>query len=595
MRTKHLRLVVAVLGLLLLARSRETAAQEPVLVFTHATVIDASGAGARRDMTVTVEQGRITDVRPSTKRRLPPGTRVIDASHKYLIPGLWDMHVHWNDERFLGLFLANGVTGIRVMWGEPQHLKWRAAIANGKLQGPRMIVAGPLLDGPNPVWPDSTIVATAAEARDVVPSIRRDGYDFVKVYSRLPREAYFAIAAEAKRANLAFAGHVPNALTVLEASDAHQKSIEHLDGLLSGVSSVEKEVRERMAALSGVSPAVRAARRELSERMLATFDSAKATALFARFVRNGTWQCPTLTLLRAYASLDDSGFVSDPRLKYMPRSAKSMWQPQNNPFLAGKSAADYEVGRRVLRRLYELVGAMNRAGVPFIAGTDVLNPFVFPGFSLHDELALLVDAGLTPLQALRAATSSAAAFAGRSADLGAVKSGYLADLVLLDRNPLEDIRNTRAISAVVMSGRLYDRAALDRMLADAEKTASLQSLTGRLSDTINAQGVEAAVALYREIEAREKDAYDFSEGELDQLGYDLLFAKKAREAIEMLKLNVDAHPDSASAHDHLAAAYLDHGDRELAIEAYKKSVQLDPANSVSAVKLKKLERADGGR
>lgn len=214
-----------------------------------------------------------------------------------------------------------------------------------------MIVAGPLLDGPNPVWPDSTIVATAAEARDVVPSIRRDGYDFVKVYSRLPRETYFAIAAEAKRADLAFAGHVPNALTVLEASDAHQKSIEHLDGLLSGVSSVEKEVRERMAALSGVSPAGRAARRELSERMLTTFDSAKATALFARFVRNGTWQCPTLTLLRAYASLDDPGFVSDPRLKYMPRSAKSMWQPQNNAFLAGKSAADYEVGRRVLRRL----------------------------------------------------------------------------------------------------------------------------------------------------------------------------------------------------------------------------------------------------
>jgi imidazolonepropionase-like amidohydrolase len=341
-----------------------------------------------------------------------------------------------------------------------------------------MFIASPIVDGPNPVWPGSKVVAGAADAKEAVHAIKAGGYDFVKVYNRLPRDAYFAIADEAARAGLTFAGHVPNLVTPAEASDAHQKSIEHLDGLLSGVSSAEAEVRKRAAELStggeagsGVTAESRAARRELSERILATTDPAKASQLFERFVRNGTWNCPTLTVLRAIASLDDPAFVSDPRLKYMPAAIRTQWRPDNDPRLKTKTAADYEVGRRVLKRQVEMVGAMNRAGVRLIAGTDVLNPFAFPGFSLHDELALLVQAGLTPMEALRAATASAAEFMGRS-DLGTLKRGNAADLVLLDRNPLDDIHNSTAIAAVVANGRLFDRAALDRMLADIEKLAA---------------------------------------------------------------------------------------------------------------------------
>jgi imidazolonepropionase-like amidohydrolase len=256
---------------------------------------------------------------------------------------------------------------------------------------------------------------------------------------------------------------------------------DHLTGILSSVSSAETEVRKRAAEVStagdaaaGISAETRAALRELQERILATYDAEKASALYARFVRNGTWICPTLVVLRSMASVDDPSFVADPRLKYMPPQIRTSWNPANAPFLKTKTASDYEVDRRTLRKQSELVGAMNRAGVRIIAGTDVLNPFAFPGFSLHDELALLVDAGLTPMEALRAATGGAAEFMGRN-DVGIVKRGNLADVVLLDANPLENIRNTTRIAAVVANGRLYDRAALDSLLADAENVANADS------------------------------------------------------------------------------------------------------------------------
>src|SRR5262249_2000454 len=242
--------------------------------------------------------------------------------------------------------------------------------------------------------------------------------------------------------------------------------------------SAETEVRKRAAEVStagdaatGISAETRAVLRELQERVVATYDAEKASALYARFVRNGTWMCPTLVVLRSMASLDDPSFVADPRVKYMPPQIRTSWNPANAPFLKTKTAADYEVDRRTLRKEYELVGGMNRVGVRIIAGTDVLNPFAFPGFSLHDELALLVDAGLTPMQALRAATGGAAEFMGRN-DVGMVKRGNLADVVLLDAGPLENIRNTTRIAAVVANGHLYDRAALDGLLADAERVAN---------------------------------------------------------------------------------------------------------------------------
>ena len=458
----------SVLLIAMVAAGGPIASQSTPLVLTHVNVIDGTGAPIGRDMTVTISDGRIAAIEPSGRARVPQAAQVIDASGKYLIPGLWDMHVHWYDERFLSLFVANGVTGVRQMWGMPLHLAWRNRIDKGELLGPRFSIASPIVDGPNPVWPRSIVVSDEAGARQTVRDVKRMGYDFVKVYNRIPRDAYVALSAEARREGLSVAGHVPMGVGAAEASDAGQKTIEHLDGILYGASSVGKELSQRNVELSkggeaskGIDPATRTARRALRERLLGTYDVSRASALFATFVKNGTWQCPTLTVIRSMAWLDDPAFTSDARLKYLPRSIAENWNPKSRPLPATKTPADYALDRRVYRKQLEIVGAMHRAGVKILAGTDVLNPYAFPGFSLHDELALLVEAGLSPLEALKTATANPAAYLGMNDRLGTIAPGKLADLVLLDANPLENIAHTKRIAGVVVAGRLIDRRELD--------------------------------------------------------------------------------------------------------------------------------------
>jgi tetratricopeptide (TPR) repeat protein len=244
--------------------------------------------------------------------------------------------------------------------------------------------------------------------------------------------------------------------------------------------------------------------------------------------------------------------------------------------------------RRVFRKELEVVGAMQRAGVRMIAGTDVLNPFAFPGFSLHDELALLVAAGLTPMEALQTATLNAAAYLGQSAAIGTIEAGKAADLVLLDANPIENIANTKRIAAVVAGGRLLERRDLDGLLMEAERIGNLQSISETLSRTIESKGVEAAVKQYRNLKQREPNTYDFSENELNTLGYSLLKAKKVDEAIEILRLNTEMFSGSGGAFDSLGEAYMIKGDRERAIANYKRSLELDPRSANAVAMLKKL-------
>src|SRR6185436_18382493 len=205
---------------------------------------------------------------------------------------------------------------------------------------------------------------------------------------------------------------------------------------------------------------------------LETFSPDKANALFARLARNHTWQCPTLTVLRNIASLDDPKLHEDPRVKYMPPGFTNGWNPANDFRFKDRTAEDYELGRTTYKKLTELVVPMRRAGVEFLAGTDVLNPYCFPGFSLHDELELFVGAGLSPMEALQTATLNPARYLGKEKDLGTIEKGKIADLVLLDASPLENIGNTRKIDAVVAGGKLHPKAELQKMLADVEALAS---------------------------------------------------------------------------------------------------------------------------
>jgi cytosine/adenosine deaminase-related metal-dependent hydrolase len=451
----------------------------PPLVLRHATVIDVTDGLVRSEMTIVMTNGRITTVGQTDTVRLPSDAQVVDATSTFVIPGLWDMHVHWSLKEYLPLFIANGVTGVRVMWGVPMHHAWRQEIEQGTLLGPHLVIASRIVDGPHPIWRDSIAVGNAAEAREAVRQAKQEGADFIKIYDLLPRDAFFALVDESALQGLRFAGHVPHSVSVAEASDAGQHSIEHLTGLLMASSTHEDELRQAQEDVSAHLPEgerfpSRTRTRPLTRLMLETFSSEKASALFAHLTRNHTWQTPTLTVLRSNAWLDDPTFRHDPRLTYLPAEVTAQWDATTITRLKSLTPEDLALAKSVYQQHVALVGIMRRAGVAFLAGTDVLNPYCFPGFSLHDELGWLVEAGLTPLEAMQSATLNPARFLGKAQGLGTVEEGQRADLVLLDANPLEAISNTQRIHAVVVNGRLLDRAALDALLAQA-KAAATQS------------------------------------------------------------------------------------------------------------------------
>jgi imidazolonepropionase-like amidohydrolase len=447
------------------------------IVFQHVTVIDVLNGSPLADRSVAVAGGKITALGPVGAVEVPAGAKVVDSTGQYMIPGLWDMHVHFVFKSYGALMVANGVTGVRVMWGNPRglnHRDWRTEFSAGKAVGPRMMIASNIVDGPNPVWPGSAVVHNAAEGRGAVTAAKRSGADFVKVYELIPTDAYLAIAAECKAQGIPFAGHVPQRITAGEASDAGQKSIEHLTGIRTACSTREDDVmRERNNALEnskGVET-IRAVSEHQRDVIRDTFSDAKAQALFARFKKNGTWQCPTLTVLHSIAWLDDPAFINDPRLKYVLPFVRASWDPKRDFRFKSMTPAHFAQLKKDFEKNYLLVAAMNKAGVGLLAGTDEMNPYCFPGFSLHDELGLLVKAGLTPLEALGTATINPARYFGKDQSHGTVEAGKDADLVLLDANPLDDIHNTTKIRAVVADGRLYDRAALDQILSNSEHPA----------------------------------------------------------------------------------------------------------------------------
>ena len=578
---------------------QKTAEAQAKLIFTHATIIDTAGGPNKTDMTVVISGDRITDIKKTGKVHPPKGTQVIDATGKFLIPGLWDMHVHWYDARYLPLFIANGITGVRQMWGFPVHFQWREEITKGLLLGPRQVIAGTPIDGPRPFYPGVISVGNDNEARQAVRQVKESGADFIEVDRGLPREAYFAIADESRKLGISFAGGVPYSVRAAEASKAGQKSIEYLGavgpGLLLDCSNKEEELRkEGEKAAEGFSLRRSRTRSQLEalrkqqEMIFETYDAGKAAALFALFVENDTWQCPTLTVQRGLSYMDDKNFTDDARLKYMPKDLTERWEPKNNPFVSSNTAEDWAMRKKVFSKKLEIVRPMRRAGVKFIAGTDLANPYCFPGFSLHDELGLLVQAGLTPMEALQAATYNAAEFLGMRDSLGTVEAGKIADLVLLDANPLEDIGNTRKIAAVVVGGKYYPKNSLDEMLAKVEAIANLTSIAEPLLKTITEKDVESAIRQYYELKAAQPDAYDFSEEELNSLAYKLFQMKKLKEAIEVCKFNVELHPQSFNAYDSLAEAYMINGDKELAIKNFEKSLELNRFNWNAVKMLKKL-------
>jgi len=441
---------------------------EDTVVITDVNIIDVRTGEVRPDQTVVIDKSRIIAVGSRKDTRYPRNAPVIiNGKGFYLIPGLWDMHVHlvfgdWfplAQEISLPLFVANGVTGVRDMGSELSTVQtWRNEIEGQRLIGPRIMTSGPMLDGPKPRFPSSIAIVTPEDGRRAVDNLKHSGADFIKLQSLIPRDAVFSIADEAKKQEIPFEGHVPDSVRASEMSNAGMHSFEHLIGIFEGSSPLEDEF------LTGD-------RSETS--FLASYDSQRAAALAALLAKNQTWQCPTLVWERAGNLLDVTDFSKDARAKYVPAYWKEhTWKDFTQQVEAEFNADSLETRKKFLDKELEVVQLLHKAGVPFLAGTDTPpGVYIFPGFSLHEELQRFVAAGFTPLEALQTATLNPARFFHMEDQFGTIEKGRYADLVFLDANPLDDIRNTQKVAAVILNGRYFSKADLQKILQRVEESA----------------------------------------------------------------------------------------------------------------------------
>ena len=444
------------------------------IVIAHATVINPSTSSIQANRTVVITGDHITSVSDAAKFQSPKNARVIDAAGQYLIPGLWDMHVHsafgdWfpgGRDIILPLFIANGVTGVRDMGGDaPVLFEWRKQITDGKIVGPRMVISGPMLDGYLPSgklrFPSSVAITTPGSAVAAVDSLKTQGVDFIKVQSVISHDAYLAAAAEAHNQGLPIVGHVPDKVRIKEVVEAGQKSIEHLMGIFEGCSTEEDKFIKGEGSL---------------KLLLTTQNEQRCNSLTKLLAQNQIWQVPTLAWQRGGTFLDQRDLKHQPLDKYVPAYWRDVtWRRFTDEMMPDLLRDPLAMRQEYFTRNLQMVGALHHAGVPFMAGTDTApGVYIMPGFSLHDELANFVEAGFTPMESLQTATSNPAKFLEMEANFGSVEPGKVADLVLLRANPLEDIRNTQKINVVIAQGRLFDRAALDQILMKVEAAARRQ-------------------------------------------------------------------------------------------------------------------------
>ena len=442
------------------------------LAIENVTIIDALN-GAREGQTVLVEDGMITGVMAAGDAA--DAAEIVDGSGRYLIPGLWDFHVHLTyDARFTdamaGLFLNHGITSIRDTGGplEPV-LAAVAPLRAARAIAPRVFYAGPLLDGEYVVYdgtdrPPLGIGNPDVEtARANVARLAEAGVDFLKIYEMVTPEVFEVLVQEANARGLPMDGHVPLSMRARDVGP-HVQSLEHLRNLeMDCVADGEGWLAERRSRLEnpdGISGGDLRSSLHALQRLPAVeaYDESSCAEVLSAMAN--TIQVPTLRL-NALGVMPPFGRDDwDTLLEKLPAEVEAEWSAATESNRQGGPMRDLTYGEWSLF----LVGLMHEAGVPFGAGTDTPIGFAAPGYSLHSELELLVRAGLSPLEALEAATINPAEFFGLDAEMGTIETGRVADLVLLTANPLDDITNTRAIEAVVTKGQLLDRTALNGLV-----------------------------------------------------------------------------------------------------------------------------------
>jgi Amidohydrolase family len=440
------------------------------IIIRHINIVDVKTGTIQPNRIVYIKGNKIDAIEKDNDKNRRSFKGEIEGTNKYLIPGLWDMHTHdvgWlignaADSFITPIMLANGITGMRDMWGSKDAIALRDSVNRNLMIAPRMLVGSPIVNGPRVFSQAAVTITNIKEVPGIVDSLQREGYDFIKVYSFLRHDLFFALAKYCKEKRIPFEGHVPIGVSAENASSAGMRSLEHLFGLRKSFSITgEKLIPQWEAKMLDTSVSQFEVLLE-SESSAHPFDTTIAKKVTATIVANGTFVVPTLVACKGY-TFDRDSLMQSASMQYVPKALKQYWY---------EARAMLSFEKDMLQNFSQMLTFVHEQKLNIMAGTDTGNPFVIPGFSLHDELELYVRAGLTPLEALQTATLNPAIFLHLEKELGTVTKGKLADLVILDQNPLRNIKNTRRIHAIIMNGHLIDKDQIHQFLQKLKERAS---------------------------------------------------------------------------------------------------------------------------
>jgi hypothetical protein len=459
---------------------------EPSFVFENISTVDAVN-GLRTGQSVVITGNKIIDAGPAEDVQAPTGATLIDGSGKYMIPGLWDAHVHITNTEALRpamfpLFIVNGITYVRDTSATfdtilPMRERAReASQSNG--MAPQVYISGPHIESEQISWASSVSAVSPEDAAAIADSLISKDIDEIKLYELLPRDIYAEVLSIANEKGYNVSAHVPLSMDVVEASEAGLASMEHMQNLeLSCSSDWETLLKSRQemiaegAHLSGneMRGSIHRAQRL---HAIQTFDEERCEIVIQALAANNTWQVPTLTITTV---ADHRLFASDDwrdTFRYLPETVRLDWEERAVSMTEQEAS---EEDSAYAEWAYNIIPKLAEAGVGIMAGTDMPLALLTPGFSLHEELVMLVDAGLTPMQVLEAATLRPAQYFGLENEQGSISRNMIADVVILDGNPLDDISNTQRINAVMRNGHLHTRDDLDSILAQLEENGEVLS------------------------------------------------------------------------------------------------------------------------
>ena len=446
------------------------------LAIRSATIIDVKTGKLLNNKIILVTKDRISAVVDEEKHPLFTTTKTFDAKGKFIIPGLWDMHMHFGggdtlieeNKNLLALYLANGITSIRDCAADISSsvLQWRKEVSQGKLQGPTIYTSGPKLEGYKSIWIGDLEIDNSKELQLALDSLQKLKVDFIKITDNTMKPAlYLESVKESRKRGWAITGHIPAPLTLSEVSDAGLSAVEHISFMLRAGSAQEELFSKKIGA-GGMTA------KEYNQLLLKNFDTARAMKIYKHLAKNKTAVVPTLSISFATAYLDQVDHSKDPELAYIGQGLKNTynWRIER---AAKDDVAAVAYRHEVIERAAGLLPILQKSGMTILAGTDAgyLNSFDYPGFGLHRELTLMVKYGLTPLQALQASVINGPVFLGKGNEYGSIASGKKADILILDSNPLIDIQSTQKINALITKGKLLDRQSLDGLLSEIKRKA----------------------------------------------------------------------------------------------------------------------------